>query len=179
VRVSAASALGQVGDDAAIGALVRALRDESMWVRRAAAEALGAIGSPLAVPALVEALQNAATDQAEATDGCASHLLRASLVCALSHFDAPKARAMLVGATEDPDLAVRWQAARGLLRIGDVSALPALKALLEDDAQVAGRTIADLAAQAIAAIERRQQGLGNWLRKVFYELWHGWRRRRR
>jgi HEAT repeat protein len=184
VRVSAASALGQAGDDDAVGALVKALRDESLWVRRAAAEALGAIGSPLAVPALAEALQSFSdsaieSDIAATDDGCVSALVRASLVGALGHFHSPKARSLLISASEDPELAVRWQAVRGLGKIGDVSALPMLKALLQDDAQVAGRSIAELAAEAITAIEHRQQGWGNWLRKMFHQLWFGWRRRNR
>lgn len=56
MRARAATLLGDVGDRAAVGQLVRLLADRDATARRAAAVALGQIGDPAAVPALLRAL---------------------------------------------------------------------------------------------------------------------------
>ncbi len=58
VRMDAAEALGQLGDERAVPHLIEALRDESHHVRREAAEALGHIGDRRALEPLIRALRN-------------------------------------------------------------------------------------------------------------------------
>jgi HEAT repeat protein len=48
--------LGAIGDPQAVPALIKALGDSGIAVRRAAAEALGKLGDPQAIPALIQAL---------------------------------------------------------------------------------------------------------------------------
>jgi HEAT repeat protein len=57
-RIAAIRALGQIGDPLAITTLVRALDDESAWVRAAAAEALGALVAVDAVKPLIARLSD-------------------------------------------------------------------------------------------------------------------------
>jgi HEAT repeat protein len=53
VRSIAAEALGKIGDDKAIDALIMALKDEDRAVRSSAAEALGQIGSAVCLEQLL------------------------------------------------------------------------------------------------------------------------------
>src|SRR5262249_48712379 len=55
VRRSAALALGEIGGEGAVAALIEALKDEESFVRRGAAYALGKLGGEGAVAALIEA----------------------------------------------------------------------------------------------------------------------------
>ena len=160
VRAGAVAALGKTRDKASIDALLSALVDPYVWVRRAAADALGAIGAPRAVPALEISLLDP------------EPLVRTSVVCALGHMKTAKARRLLARCVHDDDPAIRWYSARGLANIGTVSSLPALKQLLEDDAEMFGQSISDLAATAIEAIEKRESGPWNWLRKAVYNVLH-------
>jgi len=59
VRSSAASALGQLGEAAAVEPLIVALRDENSYVRSSAASALGQLGEAAAVEPLISALSDA------------------------------------------------------------------------------------------------------------------------
>ena len=61
VRKTAASALGELRDEAAVNPLADALRDPKDSVRAVAARSLGRCGSALAVAPLVAALQDSAT----------------------------------------------------------------------------------------------------------------------
>ena len=56
--MSAARALGGIGSEDAIPALLEATKDRSEYVRVSAAEALGRIGSEDAIPALLEATKD-------------------------------------------------------------------------------------------------------------------------
>lgn len=60
LRLDAAQALGEIGDERAVPALTKALSDEAISVRKEAAFALGEIGEPAkeAVPALIKALSD-------------------------------------------------------------------------------------------------------------------------
>jgi len=158
VRVSAASALGQIKDVAAVSVLTTALADSSMWVRRAAAAALGAVGVAQAVPALEKALRDP------------HQLVCCSAVMALGHIHTAKAREALERAASSPDAAIRWYAVRGLGQIGTSGSYPALQQLLEDDSALFGQAIADIAAEALDAIERRERGAFSRLRRSFYAL---------
>ena len=55
VRQAAVEAPGELGDPAALDALVEAASDEDTGVRQAAVEALGELGDPGALDALMEA----------------------------------------------------------------------------------------------------------------------------
>ena len=57
VRRRAASALGQLGSEAAILGLLKALKDQNPEVRRSAVYALGKLGSEAAIPGLLRALR--------------------------------------------------------------------------------------------------------------------------
>ena len=166
VRLSVTTALGKLRDKAAVSVLTKALADPSPWVRRAAADSLGAIGDPKAVPALQQAL------------GDPEHLVRAGSVCALGHMQTAKARDLLQQAARNGDLALRWYAARGLGRVGDVGALPALQRLQDDETTFFGRSTAEVASEAITAIKKRCLGPWNMLRRAFYTLCHRLEKRR-
>lgn len=56
MRSSAASALGEIGTERAVGVLIEALKDTNSYVRRSAAEALGQISDKGIVNGLTEAL---------------------------------------------------------------------------------------------------------------------------
>ncbi len=56
VRAHAASALGAIGDSAAVDILINLLGDGSSVVRTRAAEGLGQLGDPEAIPALIQSL---------------------------------------------------------------------------------------------------------------------------
>jgi HEAT repeat protein len=58
VRWSSAEVLGEIGTEAAVSALVKALNDQEPEVRYYAARALGKIGTEAAVPGLVQALND-------------------------------------------------------------------------------------------------------------------------
>jgi len=156
VRSSAATALGHIGDQEALTPLVAALKDPSLWVRRAAIEALGRIGDAHAVSALRAALQQEPP------------LVRAAAAAALGHFATGPARRALITCLKDESAEVRWQAVRSLERIGDLKALGALEALSQDETLILGEPISAWAKRAASAIERREVGLWNALRKAFH-----------
>ncbi|MFH1085088.1 MAG: HEAT repeat domain-containing protein [Chloroflexota bacterium] len=175
VRAAAARALGTLRDAAALDALISSLADDSLWVRRAAAEALGAIGDPRAAGALkkaLDALDEAAPASgddavtAPPADAQGELLLRAALVAALGHLPGARARGTLMRYVEHPDPELRWRAARGLATVGNASAVPALRALLDDQRAVLGLTVAEVAAASLQTIARNERGLLSWLRKT-------------
>jgi len=72
VRASAARALGNLGDEKAIDALLRALQDEEVWVRENVLRALGQIGGERVISGLEEVL----ADEDKGTRDLAAHLLK-------------------------------------------------------------------------------------------------------
>jgi HEAT repeat protein len=168
VRASVITALGHIGDVATVDWLIAGLADLSMWVRRAAADALGEMGARQAVGDLEHAL---ADDQP---------LVRASVVAALGHMRSPKARQILERCTQDADLEIRWYAARSLGQIGDRASCAALADMRrEQGVTLFGQTTAEVADHAIVAIEKRDRGLVNRVRRVLYTLIRLVRRTRR
>lgn len=158
VRVSAADALGRIGDRQAAQSLGEALTDESLWVRSAAAQALSQIAAPESVDALRDALSDAES------------LVRGNATAALGHIATGRARRTLIECLQNRDPVVRWYAARGLAEIGEVDGILPLEGLLEDNAIFFGRSIGEMAQSAIEAIEERSKSPWHWLRKQFHVI---------
>ncbi len=105
VRMSAADALGDIGEDidvSAIRALEGALSDEDEDVRMSAADALGDIGSEIAIDSLRETLQDEDVEVKE------------SAVIALGSIGGVRAVLALKGALSDEDEDVRELAVKEL-----------------------------------------------------------------
>jgi len=89
VRGSAASALGKIGGEWGVAALIKALKDEDLYVRGSAASALGKIGGEWGVAALIEALEDEDRGvrgrAAEALEQIKVELLAKGLQSAISH----------------------------------------------------------------------------------------------
>jgi HEAT repeat protein len=117
-------ALGEIGDQAAVPGLLRALGDAEWEVRWAAAKALGWIGDAVAVPGLLAALRDA------------NAYVRQAAAKALGQIGDAAAVPGLLAALRDADAGVRQAAAAALGEIG-APAVPGLLAALGDaDADV-------------------------------------------
>ncbi len=128
VRSRAATALGRIGDSAAVDALVRALKDASPEVRGSAAFGLGQIGSPSASKALVRRL------------GDKSLEVKVAAAEALGKVGSRDAVKKLSRLLRSSDAALARQAALSLAAIGDSTALSSLwKAASSDDEGVRWR----------------------------------------
>lgn len=105
VRAAAAASLGQLGDAAAVPALVAGIGDPMAEASAEAVRALAAIGDRRAVPALVAAVRNA--------DGYLLPVVRRAAVLALAKLGGPEATAMLQSVAANPheDPVVRQAAA--------------------------------------------------------------------
>jgi HEAT repeat protein len=158
VRARAAAALGRIGDQEPIPALIAALNDRSLDVRCAAAGALGMIGDARAVGPLQQALVMAPAQA------------KTSILTALGHLPTAASRSALRDTLGDAVPEVRWAAVRALERAGDLRAISALEMLLADPAVVCGETLSASARRAIAAIERREVGLWNALRRIAHAV---------
>lgn len=121
VQYEAAEALGNIGDEQAIGPLITALkRDEFSGVRWKAAEALSKIGNP-AVEPLIATLQYADDD------------VRWKAAIALGEIGNPDAVEPLIQLLSDNDRFVRSRAAHALSMIGNPAIEPLIHALREGD----------------------------------------------
>lgn len=118
VQRTAAAALQQIGDPAAVGALVRALRSHDGFVRERAREALVAFGHR-AVAALTELL-------ADPDDR-----VRWEAAKALSQIGDPAAAPALVRRLEDENGGIRWLAGEALINVGRPALRPLFQALAE------------------------------------------------
>ena len=130
VRGSAASALGALGDPAAVPHLIAALSDDEAYVRWSAASALGALGDP-AVPPLIAALSDEEGN------------VRWSAASALGALGDPAAVPPLIAALSDEAENVRWSAADALGALGDPAAVPPLIAALSAEAGYVRGSAAD------------------------------------
>ena len=121
LRAHAALALGQIGDQRAVPALLVALSDADPFVRMQSAAALGGLKAQGAVPKLIQALE----------DPDARVRLVATAVLGVQGDSAagPALRRTL----EDQDGNVRGQAARALGRLGDQGAREGLAKIAEQD----------------------------------------------
>ena len=121
IQYEAAEALGNLGDEKAIGPLITALkRDEFSGVRWKAAEALSKIGNP-AVEPLIATLQFPDDD------------VRWKAAIALGEIGNPDAVEPLIQLLSDDDRFVRSRAAHALSMIGDPSVVPLIHALQKGD----------------------------------------------
>jgi HEAT repeat protein len=118
-RMSAAHALGKIGDPRAVDALIEVLHDSDLEVVARAAFALGQIGDARAAPALVGVL------------GHDNRELEATMASVLERF-AASAVQPLIRALGHENWRAREQAADALRVIGAKDAIPSLAPLLAD-----------------------------------------------
>jgi HEAT repeat protein len=135
IREEAATLLGALKDARAVLPLTNALRDTDRAVREAAVGALSSLGS-VSVPALAGCLTDPALQVQEAASAILASLADARVL------------APLMKALGSRDWIVRMHAAKGLGRIGDPDAVPALMPLLQDKV----KAVREEASGALAAI---------------------------
>lgn len=121
LRMTAANALGDVGDGSVVPALVDALDDSDLRVRARAAHALGQIGDPRAVDPLAARL--------EADD----EMLRRAAADALGSLATDRALAALLDLLEDDTESLRRLAASALGNASSAEPVAALTAALDDE----------------------------------------------
>ena len=115
---SADKTLDQIGGNAAMPALIEALRDEDRRVRRSAVRALGRIGNLAAVPALIEAFGDRTT--------------RNLAISALGLIGQPAVPPLIKALRKDKSITRRATTALALGRIGDPTVVPVLIEALKD-----------------------------------------------
>jgi len=124
IQYEVAEALGNLGDETAVGSLINALkRDEFSGVRWKAAEALSKIGNP-AVEPLIATLQYPDDD------------VRWKAAIALGEIGNPDAVEPLILLLSDDDRFVRSRAAHALSMIGDPAIPPLIETLKKGDTSV-------------------------------------------
>ncbi|MDD5394079.1 MAG: HEAT repeat domain-containing protein [Thiothrix sp.] len=152
VHLSAAEALGRIGDLLAVDALANAIKDENESVRFSAIDAIGRIGDPRAFDALANAIKDENEDvrlkAAEAlgrigdprtVDALANAIkdeneyMRLSAAEALGLIGDPRAFDVLINAIKDDNESVRSSAVDALGRIGDPRAFNALANAIKDE----------------------------------------------
>jgi HEAT repeat protein len=114
-RLRAAWALGQIGDERAIGKLISTLRDTDWSVRVHAADALGKLRAHQATDALLLLLNDKNTD------------VRRHVIAALTKIADPGSADRLGDTLKDADWWVRMDAALALVAIGSEKSLGYLK----------------------------------------------------
>ncbi|MCI0350919.1 MAG: HEAT repeat domain-containing protein, partial [Acidobacteriales bacterium] len=145
VRRKAAEALGEIGTEGAVAALIEALKDEDSDVRVRSAEVLGRIGGEQAVAALIEDLKSADSS------------VRWNAALALRGIGGEQAVAALIEDLKSADSDARGKAAMALGRIGGERAVSALiEALKSADSDARGKAAVALGRiggeQAVAAL---------------------------
>ena len=143
VRWGAALALGRIGGDDAVGALIGLFSDPDDDVRRRAVSALGDAGEA-AIPALLEAIQTGGP------------YVREGVTAALSRIGRPAISALASALCTDNDPRVRLGATLALGRIGGPAAADILIEALEDEDEDVRRT----AKEALRGIRRHNSGEG-------------------
>jgi HEAT repeat protein len=178
VQRAASDALGTIGDVRCVPALRRALEELARSHLGGEPDSSGNSQPVTGEPAPGESADQGDGQRSASISGATlAAMVKGSLVSALGNMDAARARSSLIQYTEDPNPEIRWRAARGLAQIGDASALPALKQLLQEEEAFFGRPISQVANLAIEAINKDEKGLFSLLRKCFFYAWHTLRRR--
>ena len=160
-------AQGTPGRRAIVTALLAAVKDVNVEVRRAAIRSLAQHEDPVALPAFREALRDADAeirssalealselhDQASAGEIAAllkdaNKDVRANAIDALTNLELTQMPAALRDALRDPDAEVRHRAAHAVGHFEDAASVPALRALIED----ANADVRQAAVEALASI---------------------------
>ena len=125
VRISAAEALGKIGNPIATEPLITAFNDSKSSVRSDAAVALGEIGNPIATEPLITALNDSRT------------YVRSSAALALGKIGNPIATEPLITALNDSNYFVINFAAEALGKIGNpIATKPLITALNDSDSDL-------------------------------------------
>ena len=140
LRIRAALALAQVGDNGGVPAMSQALDQcDDVLLCRLMILNLGRLRDPRAVPALLAHLPEVQN--------------RREMVDALGDIGDPAARdALLARLRGDEYVPVRVQAARALAKLGDTAVIPALE---QAAAQETEATVVAAAREAIASLKAR------------------------
>jgi HEAT repeat protein len=117
IRINAAFALGEIGDERAFDALTAALKDKNDYVRSETAVALGRVGDPRVLPALEEAARDP------------NPFVRLDAVVALNRIDFATYRPLLDALLSEKAERIRTRAVRFLAERGDTSVLDDVVAL--------------------------------------------------
>ena len=164
-RKEAIYALSELEDDRAMFPIIRALRDESPYVRGAAAEALGTSDSHKAVIALIQSLMDDDRYVRETAAEALGHLGEVAIPDLIKNLDHPEWRVRLgcvialrvttgvlpsldpvLSLLCDDSLYVRRETVKTLGRIGDASVMPYLiQATKDPDAGVRLRAVRAIA----------------------------------
>lgn len=153
VQRAVADALGEIGDPAAVGPLMRVLQSDDGLLRETAREVLITFGD-LAVAALTESLTDA------------DDRVRWAAAKALSEIGDPAAAPALVRSLEDENGGIRWLAAEGLVTLGHAALPPLLQALVEHSESVWLREGAHHVLRALA----REEALSGVVSPVLHAL---------
>ena len=133
VREDATIALGNIGDPAAVEALIEAMKDGA--VKRHAIASLGMIGDPRAFPPVLDALKGKGIHQeGKPTPGCIISeelLIKEAAATALGHFRHPRVIPDLILLLKD--IVLRDYAANSLVLIGDAAIEPLVSFLHDPD----------------------------------------------
>jgi HEAT repeats/PBS lyase HEAT-like repeat len=142
------AALGDIGDSRAVDSIIPFLKHQHSHDRCLAAEALGKIGDKRAFEPLLPLLED--NDPVNTVTATGIGTVRAFAVDALGNLEDARAFDILIRALQtEKDPYVRSAAARGLGRLGDHRAIPALKKAAEDSSETVNKA-------AKGALERLQ-----------------------
>lgn len=155
IRSSAASILGEVGDQRVVNFLIPILSDENGHARGAAATALGKLGDPKSVQPLFELLRDEYEDVQEQAIAALGSLrgaglaeglkdlafdedpdIRRNVASLIGLLDGPDAPAILNGLLKDEDPEVRRTAVSSLGKSGLRNLKVILKAITDEDSYV-------------------------------------------
>jgi HEAT repeat protein len=151
IRISAAQALGQVGDNRSIEALSNCLSTHPDWqVRTAAARALGQLGNAQAVEALVVALHDKSAD------------IRAAAAEALGQVGDVRVVEPLIAALKDGNTSLRQAATNALAKIGQ-PALDLVIATLKDENSYVRRAAAEVLDKMKWQPPEDETGVAYWI----------------
>jgi len=118
IRTYILQALGKVGDESALPAILDAVKDSNSTIRRFAVSALADLGDTRAVDALIGALNDSETD------------IRVAATMALGRLGGKRAENALIALLDDKEISVRAQAVIALGHLRSNQALPLLNQMM-------------------------------------------------